>query len=59
MGQVGYNVPPKGKRGIRNQGHQELQFSFAWKKGMESISPPRQTLGSSIGFKIRQLEEYG
>ena len=45
--------------GIRNPGHQELQSSFAGKMDMESVSPPRGTLGPGIGFKIRRLELYG
>jgi len=59
VGQMGYNVSPKRKRGIRNPGHQELQSSFAGKMDMESVSPPRGTLGPGIGFKIRRLELYG
>lgn len=59
MSQVGYNVSTKGKKGVRDQGYQEFQFSFAWKIKMESISSPRGTLGSGVGFKIRQMEDYG
>ena len=59
VGQVGYNVSPKGKRGIRNSGHQEIQSSSDWKMEMKSISSPRGTLGQDIGFKIWWLEVHG
>jgi len=52
-------MSPKRKKGIRHKGHQDLQYSTAWKMEMRSISTPRGTLGQDIGFKIWWLEVHG